>query len=116
MIPFFTVITILFMHYVADFRWQTPWQAENKSKNNWALITHVMTYTVGLFLCAPMILPDVPAAIWVGYNAVMHFLVDYVSSRESSRRFGQWHDFFETIGGDQFLHYVTLFMSYVALS
>lgn len=121
MISLEIIIIILLAHYIADFRWQTHWQASNKSKNNKALLGHVATYSLGLLIAGCFIFDPLDSSsflIWVIYNLIAHFLLDYVSSRESSRRWAEqkWHDFFETIGGDQFLHYVFLFTSYVALA
>lgn len=108
------------MHYIADFRWQTHWQASNKSKSNKALGAHVATYTLGLLIAGCIIFPPFYSAgvlIWVIYNSATHFLVDYVTSRASSKRWAEqkWHDFFAVIGLDQLIHYVFLFTSYVAL-
>jgi uncharacterized protein DUF3307 len=45
MIDLKIVISILFIHFVADFIFQTDYMALNKSKNNLALVTHTIVYT-----------------------------------------------------------------------
>jgi hypothetical protein len=46
------IVTILLVHFVADFVVQTRWQTENKSKDWGALVSHVGTYWAFLHLFA----------------------------------------------------------------
>ena len=121
MISLEIIIIILLTHYIADFCWQTHWQASNKSRSNKALLAHVSTYTIGLFLAGCWIFPPSSLGLvltWTLFNAVAHFCVDYLTSRASSKRWAEqkWHDFFAVIGLDQLIHYVFLFTSYIALT
>lgn len=103
-------LVLLMTHWFADFVLQTHWQASNKSKNNAALTTHVITYTavmtfVSLYLFYPEnVMP------FIGANAVLHFCTDWCTSRLSSRLYAKqdWHNFFVVIGFDQLIHQVTL--------
>ena len=45
MIPLSVVLSLCFLHWVADFVFQTDWMAQNKSKNNKPLLVHVGVYT-----------------------------------------------------------------------
>ncbi len=120
------ILSIIFIHWVADFVLQTPWQAENKSTDNNALTEHVAVY----------------AGIWMGIalvwgnatnNALMllfgpitfacHWATDYYTSRGNKAILQQyedspkkWHNFFVSVGFDQFLHYVQLFITWKVLT
>ena len=108
-----TIMTIIAMHWVADFVLQTDWQAKNKSKNNLALALHVVTYTFCLLWYAALNIPGVVGIIWVLANGVVHFGVDYVTSRINTYLWnkGRVHDFFVMVGFDQVIHYACLFGS-----
>lgn len=95
---------VMFAHFVGDFIAQTDYQAKNKSKSNKALLSHTGIYT--LFL--------LPFGIkYAILNGVIHTLVDYFSSRESSKRWanGEVHNFFVVVGLDQYLHFLTLYLT-----
>ena len=119
MISLYTIITFMLCHWVFDFFFQTSEMAQGKSKSNNALLSHVQVYTIGLtvmaFLnCAYFQYSWSVALVWIAGNAVAHFFTDYVSSRASSLLYKDenYHDFFVTIGLDQFVHYATLFSSF----
>ena len=116
-----TIILILFAHFVADFICQTDWMARNKSKNNYALLTHgsayffammailsVCKYTLhsSVFYCNSYI----GLFLYVMVNTSIHIAIDYVTSRITSYLWArqQVHNFFVVIGLDQFLHAATL--------
>lgn len=112
MISYYTLITIFLGHFVFDFLLQTHWQASNKSKNNLALTSHVLTYSIGLSLIGIanyQYFNSNTFAIFVISNTVLHWITDYFTSRQSAKLFGKdWHNFFGIIGFDQFVHYATL--------
>lgn len=117
-IPLPHIIYILGTHYVFDFLLQSHWMASNKSKNNLALLAHVLVYTIGLTWCsfACIEFPLEVGLWWVGFNMIAHFITDWITSRISSAHFGKdWHKFFCVIGADQCIHYSTLFLSYIAI-
>lgn len=118
MISIKVIFAILFTHYVADFIFQTHYQASNKSKNNWALGAHVITYTISLQFLALFLFRDVNTAIlWTGVNGALHFGTDYITSRINSKfaKKQDWHNFFVGVGADQLIHYITLFSSYLLM-
>ncbi len=104
---------ILFAHWVGDFVLQTDEMARGKSKSNYWLTQHVAVYTSTLasailltsFLFTPWL-----ALAWVFLNGAIHWAVDYVTSRRNARLWkeGRVHDFFTSVGFDQFIHFVTL--------
>src|SRR5262245_50626553 len=60
--------------------------ALNKSKSNWALTVHVAAYTgvmlVGLILGGYW---STGLACFIVFNAAMHWITDYLTSRETSK-------------------------------
>lgn len=124
-------ITISFIiisatHFVADFILQSRWEAENKSKNNIALTSHVISYTV-FFLIALTIVSTILKfyfhseflqpyfiVMFVGMNGFLHWITDYITSRINSHLWGKGdaHNFFVAIGADQFIHFATLYSTF----
>lgn len=111
------IIAVLGAHWVADFVLQSHWMASNKSKNWWALSSHVITYTgtilvlMGAIMLA--IMPSVSLAtifIWAIANGIIHFAVDAFTSRWTSTLWAKndYHNFFVVIGFDQLIHAITL--------
>lgn len=126
MISLTVVIIILFLHFLSDFVFQTDWQAQNKSKLNKALIEHTATYSAVWFI--PMVviflthsldldLAILKALSFVGITFIFHTTQDYFTSRLNSRLWEQKkvHNFFVSIGLDQFGHYAQLLLTYYLL-
>lgn len=119
-----TVISILFIHWIADFVFQTDKQAQGKSKNWTDLLSHTITYSV-IWLTPACILIGVNSrnlsteayislSIWFSIiTFFFHTAQDYITSRINSRLWEQKkvHYFFVSIGFDQFLHYVQLILT-----
>lgn len=99
------IIQVLFAHFVGDFILQSDWMAQNKSKKLYPLCTHVTVYSLPLYFWG-----------WkfALANAGMHFCIDFVTSRISSRLWAakQVHWFFVVIGFDQFLHAACLILTF----
>lgn len=115
---FWIVIYILFVHYVADFIFQTNWMALNKSKSNLALLSHVATYSVLLFVGLSLYFGLTSNVfLLVLINGFAHFTTDYITSRMNA--YFWTHEkrsyFWWTIGGDQFLHQSTLILLAILL-
>lgn len=120
-LPIGIIIELLAMHWFADFVLQTDWQAQNKSKNNKALLSHTFIYT----LCwttyiAPIAgVTDRPAILlFLPITFVAHTVQDYITSRINSRLWQakEVHYFFVSIGFDQFLHYIQLIFTFYYLT
>ena len=117
MISFDFVILTLVFHWFADFKFQSHWMASNKSTSNKALGIHVLIYTGFMFLLGLTQFGFVNSVLFAILNGVIHFCVDYCTSRLASFRWKQqrWHDFFEVVGVDQSIHYLTIFGTYLLL-
>lgn len=109
MLTIYTVLTILVIHYIADFILQTDWMALNKSKSNKALLAHVALYSV-------VFLPF--GAIFALVTFILHFTTDYFTSRAVSKLAAKnkRKEMFQMIGLDQLIHGTTLMYSYYILS
>ena len=103
------IVVVLFLHFVADFIFQTRWQATNKSKRWDALAFHCATYAAGM--CGPCVIGHI-SWMWLAFNSLAHFFTDAVTSCISSACFqrggagNKW--FWITIGFDQWIHAATL--------
>lgn len=114
-------LVIILIHWFADFVCQTDAQAKNKSHSMFALLAHTSSY----------------AAIWYPFcilyyymtgganmllfpviTFVVHTIQDYFTSRLNKRLWekGDVHNFFVSIGFDQVLHYVQLFLTFIWLA
>jgi hypothetical protein len=99
------IILLVWIHFVADFVLQSNTVAINKSKSNMILLQHVLIYGV-LFI---------PISFYFAViNAMLHFVVDYITSRVTSVLWAhdERHWFFITIGLDQALHLTCLLSTY----
>jgi hypothetical protein len=113
------VLCFLLVHWLADFVLQTEHMALRKSTSNYYLGMHVIVYTLTTMLCWKLMFYFFGIStmalnfLWAtGAIFVMHFLTDYVTSRITGRYYKQQknHEFFVTIGFDQWLHYVQIFL------
>lgn len=119
-----SIIYVLLLHWLADFILQTDWMAINKSTNNEALIVHASSYSIVMLF--GMVLYTLICGVDLGYivlsNLVAfgaitfaaHTVTDYYTSRLNSKLWkeGKRHEFFVSIGFDQVLHYVQLFLCF----
>lgn len=131
-VHFWLVVWLLTLHLLADFFAQTDWMAVNKSKRNDALLVHVGWYSVILAL-------GTLSLAFGAITFVAHFATDWVTSRITRAQFpfvpykdgmlvdheGIWgavptfghkfkrsrHNFFCTVGVDQWLHAVQLLVT-----
>lgn len=106
MIELSVLITLVLMHFVADFILQTDYVALKKSSKNTVLAVHVALYSIPFFWFGP---------VFALVNMILHFATDYCTSRLSGYfwKREQRHWFFVTIGADQAIHMICLFTTYV---
>ena len=123
------VLVILFIHWIADFVLQTEEQAKGKSKSWKWLLTHTITYTFIWFLAAFIYehgnnfssqfnnLQIKKVVLFTLITFVLHTATDYFTSRLNSKLLAKedHHNFFVSIGFDQILHYVQLFLTFILL-
>ena len=115
------IFGIILSHWFADFVLQTHWQASNKSKDNMALTSHVFTYSsvwAMLSLILYFINGGIDIFLFAPITFVCHWVTDYFTSRLNSKLWakGDVHNFFVSVGFDQVLHYVQLFLTYYLLT
>lgn len=116
-----TILTILFLHWFADFVLQTDWQAQNKSKSNKALTAHVFYYSMVWFIASVLFASHYDNRWMLVFSAitfVCHWVTDYFTSRLNSKLWNEKrvHAFFVSVGFDQFLHYSQLLITYYYLN
>lgn len=87
--------------------------AKGKSSSNKILSEHITVYTLVMLIPGILLLGPI-GALWAIFNGLVHFLVDYFTSRLTSKLWaeGKVHDFFVVIGLDQLIHTLTLLISY----
>ena len=103
---------VLFIHWIADFVFQTDYMAKNKSKNIEVLLAHIMEYLAVIGI----------GFLWLGVNgvrlavinSVAHFIIDFFTSKITNNLFsvGKTHYGFVVIGFDQFLHVAFLIYTF----
>lgn len=124
-INIFILVTILFIHWIADFVFQTDKMAKGKSKNWSDLLAHTVTYSAcwipfsffAFYLQFPyfgMIHSSSGFIMFPLITFVIHTATDYITSRINSRLLakGDTHNFFVCVGFDQILHYLQLILTY----
>jgi hypothetical protein len=119
------IISVLFYHWISDFWLQSDYTAQNKSKDWGVLFDHCWTYTTAMaafMLIVPMFLGQRFEAFPITLSTfsffylitfLSHFATDAITSRINSYLWKEKrvHDFFVSIGGDQLIHYTTLFLT-----
>ena len=125
MIPITIILLYLFIHWVADFVYQTDKQAKNKSTSIKWLLKHTITYglimtifTYILYLNNTFGAQHLYFPLIFGLiQFITHTIVDYITSRINKKLWEskQVHNFFVMIGFDQFIHYTILFLSLTLL-
>lgn len=115
----FLFIYVLLLHWLGDFILQTRYIADNKSKNWEVLVLHVFIYSCILFtgmLCtAQYTINDLCRFTII--NFIAHLGVDAITSRCTKLVIENKnvHLFFVIVGFDQFLHTITLLLTYCYL-
>lgn len=123
-----TVLYLLFLHWFADFFCQTDEMAKRKSNDFLFLLIHTMVYTfvmyIGVIIYTGIMYRDViwaapPLSIFLFGVGIFftHLIIDYVTSKINKKLWNakKVHWFFVSIGFDQWLHFVTIFVLYYFL-
>jgi hypothetical protein len=129
------IFTIIIVHFIADFIMQDEKWALGKSKNWDDLLSHTFIYSLVWFFTISVILTlkaeagldylvILPiSAVFMVITLITHTATDYFTSRIVSKKFAEGKygsaipnfGAFTTIGADQVLHYIQLFLTYYLL-
>lgn len=120
MIIVYIMSAILTCHWVADFVFQTDYEAVNKSTSNKALLQHTVKYTIVMstLMAIFTFMPIQQALLFGLITFPIHTVQDYVTSRINAKLWkdDERHWFFVSIGLDQLLHYYQLLLTYYFIS
>lgn len=112
---------IMLVHWFSDFVLQTRHMATRKSEDNYYLWLHVSIYSVSTiffwFLLLLLTSTDINFIdMFISFVLILstHWVTDYFTSRLSSKFYKKedYYNFFNVIGIDQWLHYLSLFLIY----
>ncbi|MDP3556755.1 MAG: DUF3307 domain-containing protein [Bacteroidota bacterium] len=115
------VLVIFVVHFLADFVFQSSQMATGKSKSIKWLSIHVGVYAtvslISFFVLANFFDSYVIAFYWWATNVVLHFVVDFVTSKITSKYWEQnnMRLFFVMIGFDQLIHNICLMTTFFLL-
>ena len=118
MIDLKVVLAIILMHWLADFVFQTDKMAKGKSKNWEDLLEHTLCYSV-IWLIIGTFYSIYLGDYWNGvYFALItfiaHTITDYFTSKINKYYWDKKdpHNFFVSVGFDQWLHAVQLLLTF----
>lgn len=123
------IIGILFIHWYGDFVMQTEYAAQTKWRRTSALNEHIFSYMLLWYVCGlAYVLTHLNTyhswhlTYFMLITFACHWITDYFTSKlnhrlaEKARATGKWHYFFVSVGFDQLLHYIQLFLTYKLLT
>jgi len=101
------LVSILIIHYISDYIFQTRWIAENKSKSWMTCLFHAYLYSI------PFLLLPTDSVMFCRL-CMLHFFTDLVTSRLSANYYkaDNLKMFWIIIGLDQLLHIFQLLYIY----
>lgn len=126
-VQIYQVFWLLLAHYISDFvLLQTDYMARGKSKSMNPLLLHIGVYSLSLMVCTWFLFSNgLLMLLFVLINGLSHLVIDYFTSRQSSKLFAQGKagsdsipnfGAFSVIGFDQLLHTFILIASFAFLS
>lgn len=122
------VILVLIVHFIADFLFQDPKWATEKSTSIKALLKHTGTYSIvtgvsmwlGFIVMYGDAIGTYGLLLWYSIIAfIFHTITDFITSKIVSKKFGKKQfgtpipntGAFSVIGFDQLLHYIQLLIT-----
>ena len=100
----YTLLSIVWVHFIADFILQSDKMAQNKSSSFKWLTIHALVYTIPLMVFGWQ---------FALMNGACHWVVDAITSRITKQLWieKEVHFFFVVIGFDQAIHMTTLLLT-----
>lgn len=118
----YIILCLLFTHWIGDFVTQSHWMSINKSKDWNALISHIAVYTgawmITVGLLGSVLHLELRIVWFIPITMLIHGAVDYYTSRVHSQMYKEekYHEFFTSIGFDQLVHHVQIFLTFYLLT
>lgn len=111
------LLTILLVHFIADFVMQSDEDAKKKSTDTNALLSHTGIYSLVWMVAAGLFLSPIRIMIFTIITFIAHTITDYITSRIVKKYFDKqdYHNGFVVIGIDQMLHYIQLYLTFKLL-
>lgn len=123
--PYFIVLILLIIHYIADYVFQPHRIGANKWNNFDLLTEHVFTYTIifwfiGTFSAVLLHLSyndTIKVLYFCIITFICHLTTDYFTSKWTHRLYEEqkYHNFFLVLGFDQLLHFTQIILTYYFL-
>jgi len=120
------IILILLIHFISDFLFQSRKMGRNKGKDISWLTIHVLVYsivtTIGWSILLPINFTEIKSIFVITFYT--HWITDYITSKGSGYCYLKMIDgkvvnkerweflFWSVIGFDQFIHSLTLILTY----
>lgn len=105
-------LLLLFAHWVGDYGLQTNEMANNKGTSLRWLNIHVAAYSVPLLAAAFILFPWELALRFALVNSVLHWVIDFLTTKLSRQVRDTPRLYYPLIGFDQFLHGACLLGTY----
>lgn len=104
-------LTIILIHFLADFGLQTHDQAQKKSTDEVQLFYHVGVYSLIWFIFLLPFYHPILVLFFSFITLILHYTTDYITSRIAKSYFQKedYHNAYVVIGFDQVLHYIQLY-------
>jgi len=121
----------MILHWIGDFIFQSRYEANNKHKELDALLSHTVNYSL-IYLALIPILGIIDVVLFIMITLLFHTVQDFFTSKlnsflyssrtlylklnykEDANRFE--HMFWISIGLDQLLHFIQLYLTYQLLT
>ena len=106
-------IIVLIGHWVGDYLVQTRNMAIKKSSSIKWLLIHVFTYTAVLFVVAQFLFSWQVGLGYTLFNGALHLIVDFFTSKLTTKYQDRSHIFYPILGFDQLLHTICLYWTFI---
>jgi len=109
--PYGVALLISATHFLFDWILQKRTWANEKNSSHKSLMMHVFTVSLGNLIAGILLFNDVrQILIFVIYNGIIHYIIDYISSR-AYKMAPMGAPRINVVAIDQFLHFVTYITS-----